>query len=417
MGSTIQTFDALTKERYIDSSRVQKLMYGDRPLFGLLEKKGDTGMIGSVTPVPIIYGLPQGLGGSFSTAQTNATNLTSVKFNVEAGDYFAVVHIGDKVLKATRTNPGAFLQNKFAEMDGLYEQAAEQLSIYTWGNGGGALGRRGSINTNTVTLSNPADASNFEIGMMVVASANDGSDAAHTLRSDGSTGIGVAEVTSVNVSAGTIEINAAANIDSFANGDYLFRESDFFGTTGTIVIKGLQCYITASDSPMALWGIQAATRATHPSRLAGCRVPSAAVSGKSFEERIRILGSYMTGRFKAKRPTAGFLHPEDWQVLETSLMSRGIRSLTDDNTQFGYRKIEWAGIPIYEDRHCPKGTFFALRMENFWLSSLGPVLAPQNEDGFEMLRRASSTDYEFRLISYPALICNAPLHGGRVSLG
>jgi hypothetical protein len=140
------------------------------------------------------------------------------------------------------------------------------------------------------------------------------------------------------------------------------------------------------------------------------------------DERIKTLLAQMTGRFKAKTPTAGFLHPEDFLKLETLLQGTGQRSLPDDSTKFGYRKIDVVSptssgsIPIYLDRHCPKGTFFALRMDNWWLSSMRELMHPQTADGNEILRLATSTAYEFRLLSYPLLANNAPKNSGRVSL-
>src|SRR6187399_2044621 len=133
MGSTLTTFDALLKRRYIDSSRVEKLMYGDRPLLGLLKKAGDTGMVGSSMPVPFIYSNPQGASGSFANAQANASNVKPDQWLITAGDYYGVVTIGDKVLAASRTNAGAFLENKLTETDGLYETCSEDLDIYLWG--------------------------------------------------------------------------------------------------------------------------------------------------------------------------------------------------------------------------------------------------------------------------------------------
>ena len=53
-GSTLTTFAALLKERYIDSDRVEELTYPENVLLGMLEKRGDTGMVGSDLPVPII---------------------------------------------------------------------------------------------------------------------------------------------------------------------------------------------------------------------------------------------------------------------------------------------------------------------------------------------------------------------------
>lgn len=411
--STLTTYAALLKERYLDSSIIEELTYPENTLLAMLEKKGDKGMVGDTLPIPVMYANPQGISSGFSTAQTNATANTSVNFAVQMGDYHGVVHIGDKVLEASRTNQGAFLENKKVEIDGLYEQAGENLSVYLWGNGGQALGQVASISGNNITLQNPETAANFEINMELVFSANDGSDTSHSLRTGNTT------LDSINRATGVLGITAG-DITGEAAGDYLFRQGDFFGDQAVIVIKGVQAWVTATDSPMALWGVAAATRALDPQRLGGCRVDSSTLIGKTIEERIKILFAQMTGRFKAKAPTAGFLHPEDFQQLETLMSARGIRALEDDSTQFGFMKIAVATssgkVPIYTDRHCPKGHFFAFRMEDWGLSHMGELLHPQRGDGLDILRRATATDYEFRLISYPGLWCRAPKNQGRCAL-
>jgi hypothetical protein len=416
MGSTLTTFDALLKERYIDSDRVEELTYPENVLLGMLEKRGDTGMVGDVLPVPILTGNPQGTGGVFATAQTNASNIKASKFNITAGDYFGVVQIGDKVMMASRTNQGAFLEDKVTEIDGLYETAGENLSVYTWGNGGGALGQVAVLGpgANDITLVNPIDSQNFEIGMTTVESANDGSDAAHALRAGSTT------VAGVNRANGIITFTDRTQYSALAAGDWFFRSGDFFGNTGVVVINGVQSFITATDTPRALWGLTSAQRAVDPQRFAGCRVDPTSLGGKTYEERIKILLAQMTGRFKAKAPTSIFMNPEDFQILETLMGARGVRPLEDESTKFGYMKIDVltsAGrIPIYADRHCPLGTAFAFRMQNHWISSMGELLRVQNGDGLQMLRGSTSTDYEFRLISYPLYANNCPKNHGRILL-
>lgn len=415
MGSTLTTFDALMKQRYLDTSKVvEKLMYPDNVLLGMLEKKGDTGMVGSNLPVPIISANPQGVGGVFSTAQTNVSNITASKFLIVAGDYYGVVPIGDKVLEASRTNAGAFLEDKQTEIDGLYEQMSEGLSISAWSNGGNNLGQAGAIATNTITMLNSISAQNFEVGMTVVVSAGDGSNTTDSLRTGSTT------VSAVNRSTGVVTLTDASQLSGFTAGDYMFRQGDFYGNTTAQIMQGVQAFVTGTDAPPALWGVTAATRALDPQRFAGCRITGNDLQGKSYEERIKILLAYMQGRFKARMPTAGFMNPEDFQVLETLMQAKGIRALEDDNTKFGYMKVDImaAGgrIPIYCDRHCPLGTFFALRLDDWWISSMGDLLHPQNGDGFEILRKATSTDYEYRLISYPLVACRAPKNSGRVSL-
>lgn len=420
-GSTLTTFDGLLKERYYDSSIVERLTYPDNVLLAMLEKRGDTGMVGDVMPVPIISALPQGIGGVFSTAQTNAAatggTVRTAKWAITAGDYYGVVHIGDKLLEASRSNAGAFLEDKRLEIDGLYEQAGESLSIYSWGNGGQYIGQVASISGNDIALVEAADAQNFEVGMLIDASANDGSDTAHTLRAN--TGC---TVTNINRATSAQTLSTVAAITGLAINDYLFRSGDFFGNVGTTVLKGVQAFMPATDALVnaTLWGITGTTRLTDVQRYGGCRVDPTLTAGRNYEERIKILLAQMTGRFKAKMPTAGFLNPEEFQVLETLMTSRGQRSLKDDSTKFGFAKIDittgGGTVPIYTDRHCPKGHFVALRMENWWLSSMGELLHPQKGDGLDMLRRATSTDYEFRLLGYPLLACNAPKNNGRVAL-
>lgn len=417
MGSTLTTYQALLKERYIGSDMVEKLVYPENTLLTMLEKRGDTGMVGDVMPVPVFYGNPQGVGGAFATAQTNATNTKSVAWAIQAGDYYGVVHIGDKVMMASRTNQGAFLENKMVEIDQLYVTAGDSFSAYIWGNGGGSIGRRESATGNVVRLTDPAQSANFELDLVVVASPDDGSVSTHALR------VGSDAIEGVDRDLGDITFDNVADITSFADLDWLFRQSDFFGDTGTIVFKGVQSFITAGSTSATvqdLWGVTQATRLTDIQRFTGCRVNSADIAGKSYEERLKILFARMTGRYKAKAPTAIFLHPEDWQVLETLMGARGVRPLEDKNTKFGFMKIDMmtgsGAVPTFQDRHCPRGHAFCLRMEDWWISSMGELLHPQTSDGLEILRRATSTDLEFRLISYPLLACRAPKNSGRVPL-
>jgi len=419
MASTFTTFQSLLKELYLDKDYVEELQYPDRPLLGMLQKLGSANMVGEYFPVPVILGNPQGLGGVFATSQTNASNNASTQFNVKAGDFYGTVHIGDKVFKASRNNKGAHLANKKLEIDGLYEEMAESMSTYLWGNGGQSIGQVGSIAGDVVSLQDPEQVANFALNMQVGASGDgDGSDSSHSLRGSPS----YTEILGTNPGQGIIELDVS-DISGLAAGDHLFRESDFFGDEGTIVLKGIRCYVADNDTPPELWGVTSASRALHPHTLGGCRVSATETNGRAMDERIQILCSQMTGRFRAKAPTAGFVHPETFQELSFLMQAKGERPLKDSETKFGYMKISVvtpAGvIPIYSDRHCPRGEFFALRLSDWELNSLDELFHPQgiNESGGgHLLRRATTTDYEFRLLSYPGLVCRAPRNQGRVNL-
>jgi hypothetical protein len=420
MTSSLSQFDAYLKERYPDD-RVQELMFPDNVLLGRLTKKSnDPGFSGDSLIVPIQYAFPQGVSKNFSTAQSvsnsSGGNTAQRKFVIEPGQLFGVVSIDDKTMTLSRSNPGAFLTAKTHEIDGLYEQMGEVLSQSVWGNGGNSLGVAATyVSGNDITLATTYDVANFEVGMYVATAANDGSTSTDTIDA------GSAQVTAVNYATGVITVDNAASLTGLATGRNFFRLGDFNGNTSNVIMKGVQAFITGTDSPGALWGVTAAQRAVQPQRWAGCRLASTAYANKGTEERLRKLGSAMTGVFKAKGPSSIYMNPEDWTLLENQMISRGTRDAEEDDTEFGYLKIMAScggkKVPVYQDRHCPKGTAFALREENWWISTAGELIAPMNEDGFEMLRKADDAAYELRLKSYPLLACNAPLYNGRVPVG
>jgi hypothetical protein len=410
MASTLSTFDFALKEWYT-KDRIESVIFSDRPWLGMIKK--ETEFQGRGHPVPVLYRAPQGVAVSLADAQSNATSVVGTQFMVTAGDVSASVDIGDKVIKASRANPGAFLQNKKAEIDNLYELVSDTLAIALAGNGGQSLGQRASISSNTITLLDKADVHKFHVGMVLVASANDGSDASHALRT------GSAAVTAVDLAAGTVTVDNAAGITSFANSDHLFRRGMFFGDTAKFVMHGVQSYVwTHASAPPAIYS--SGSRTADRVRLAGMAVPAADLTGKGIEERIQILGSRLTGRGMAPGADCYFLNPEDWQNLAIALQSRGQRSLTDDSTKFGYKYLSViAGAKeakVFADRYFPSGVVFGLKKDVWTLFSLEELIHALKGDGLEMLRKSSTNDYEYRLVSYPGLGCSAPGHNGRAPL-
>jgi hypothetical protein len=409
MPSTTTTFAFALKARYTDK-KVQNLTEADRPLYSMIEK---VPMSGESMIVPLIAGNPQGLSQALTTAQTAAAgtggNVQGFKFILTPGDYSASVTIGDKVIKASKDNPGAFLRNQTAEIDGLYSQVADTLATYLYSNGGNAIGRRSSASSTVITLTDPYDVMNFEVGMYLQFSTDDGSGAVAPKA-------GTAYVTAVDRAAGTVTVNA--QIGTAADNDYIFRSGDYLGNTGNTIFYGLRAYLAASTAPGALYSM---TRTSDPVRLAGAYVPTADISGRSMVERIQMLGAYMTGRYKGPGATHAFMNPEDWQDLAVALTSQGIRPLQDKDQKFNFESLNWVlggrTVKIYADRFCPKGTFFALKLDTWSFYHLGPApIHVFNEDGLEMVRGATTATYEHRLVSYPVPCTNAPGYNGRVSL-
>lgn len=414
MASTIQTFQFAIKDRYDVIKHVENLTLGERPLMAMITK--DTDFMGDGTHVPLIFGRPQGVAAiSIAQAQTSATNVEGKKFILTAGDLNASVSIGDKVITASRSNPGAFLKNKTAEIDNLYEQMADDIANMIYGNSGNSVGRVASVNIGAganggdlITLTEATQSINYEVNMSIDSSATDGSVAGTTTQTDN-----IVQV--VDRADGIIDLGTGAT--GIVATEYLFRTGNYGGDSGVFVFHGLSSFLWPDSTPPDIYSM---VRTTDPQRLAGSRVDAAALSGRNIEERLQILGSYMTGRFKGKGASHGFMNPEDFTSLSIALQSRGIVPIEDKSTRFGFEAISvnlgGKSVKIYSDPWCPKGTFFALRLKDWTLYSMDKLIHPIEADGLTLLRAGTANTYEYRLVSYPSMVTVAPGYSGRVAI-
>lgn len=421
MGSTLTTFDAFLKENYGNEKRVQELVYKDFPFLGYITKKYDVAnTTGDTLIAPVVYGTPQGLSSSVANAQTASAAsggaTQAKKWQCTFGDYYSNLVISDKLLKLSASDMGSFLEAKKKEIDELYTAWSQVMSAYLLTNKTRNLGTF-TISTGVCTLTYADDVVNYYPGMLVQASADDGSSTSHALLGSGSIGY----VIGVDANAGTFTVSAtdggAAGTPSGWTGTmYGFRYGDFGGTTTPGVVcdgYGDWCPATAPSATL----FNGVNRTVATMALSGVRLTTAEVAGLSTEQRIKRLCTRMAGRgFGA--PDAVFLNPEKWQDVADGLESRGVRDAVGKDAAFGYQKIRVAAggtlIDIYSDRYVPIGAIYALRKEAFTLYA--PVGFPfiMNGDGLQMLRKATSNDYELRLQAYPCTVAT-PGYMGRAA--
>ena len=322
MASTLTTFADLLKERYADANMVEQLSMADEPLYSMLEKAGDANIAGSEFVVPIIYSNPQGVAGNYTDALANTSNIAAAAWHIVPGNHVGTVEIGDKVLKASRGNNGAILDNKRVEIDGLYTTMGESQAAHIWGNGGQSIGQIGTIvSTNVWELADKAQICNFEYGMEIVLSTGDGSSTSDSEVDSGNS----TTVAAVDRNLGRITVTGS-DISGEAVGDYIFREGEFYGDqyASNAIMTGVQAFVDNQTTLPTLWGVSNTVRAYDRERFGGCSVPDADVNGMALSARIKTLLAWMAGRYKSKVPTHGFLHPEDFQLLETELEARRI---------------------------------------------------------------------------------------------
>lgn len=420
MASTIAQFDFALKDRYTNKQTVENLCFSDRVTLGKLTK--DTDFQGRGHPVPVIIRSPLGLSVSLQNAQTNATtnsgaagNVKGAVFNVTSGDFSGAVDIGEKVIRASRANPGAFLQDKQAEIDGLYGGQSDVMAAAVQGNGTNVLGySNATVTTTTVTLANPSDAMYFEPDTLLEASTATGASGSDALLA------GTAYVAGRNLNTGVITLSALPAEWNAAGVLYFFRAGTFMGNVGNFITHGFGSYVDGSAAPPDLYSVTAAQRLADINRLAGVHTTSTEIAGLGTEVRMQMLGAKMTGRAKGPGGKYWTMHPEDWQTLAIALQSRGQRALKDETTSFGYMYLEIiaGGVrgEVYSDRFNPKGFARCWKLDSWTLFSMGQLVGPLTGDGLQMLRKSQTNDYEYRLVSFPGMGCNAPGWNGQTAV-
>lgn len=409
MGSSLAQISYFTKERY-GPQRIEELTLKGRPLLALISK--DTEFVGDPEPVPVTYAAGQGISNEYSTAKANQSNIAGVRFEITVGEIFGAVTIDDKALLTARNNIGAFLKVKMAETDALWNSVSNKVHTDLWSNGGQSLGQvsSGYSSGNTITLENTDTIVNFEKGMVLTASANDGSSSGHSVRS------GTMTITAVDRTDGQITVDDATGITGLAGSDYLFLEGTIGKANYRKAIAGMQAWLPASDpSSTSFFNVD---RSVDVQRLGGIRIPTAETKGNILE-RWRLLAERISTRGEGD-PTHGFTDPATWRKTATALEGQRVRSETTKVGHVGFASLRVESgsgdFEIFSDRRAPVKEGFLLDMSTWKLKSMKGVPHVRNEDGLVWLRSTTSNGYVYELKAYPQLCSNAPGRNGRITL-
>jgi len=285
-----------------------------------------------------------------------------------------------------------------------------EIETMLFGSGNGRLGKRLSASTNVITLTNPGEAFNFQIGQEVTADDTvDGS----SLR------VGSTTVTAIDYSNNKITLASAAGITSFADADYLFLK-DFegaFGTGGSPA--GLQVIIPATAPSASGDYLTGLDRTVYPELLAGFRYTG--VSGDTLTEQlIRFLqhGSKFGGKQDAvfmsvDRMTQLLLEQKSMGTYEeTQMVSK------EYNINFKGVKLHGPKGPVdaYSSTKCPDTLAWALERESWKLQSVQePLIAVATKTG-KYIDAEVEDEIVAKWRSQFQIECKWPAHNGCLTI-
>lgn len=412
----------ILKELY-DNQKVQWLTYKDNPALAMLHKEEK--FPGKYYPVPVVFGLTQGASATFANAYNNQYSPSVAEFLVTRVADFSLASIDGQLLAAAQTDPGAFIDGAELMIDAAFQTAVNRIASAIFRNGAGTIGQMSAFSNIstawTLTLSNPDDAVQFEIGQTLVSSQF--VDGSGTISSD------YVQLSAVNRNTGVLSGVGStgspsgswvANYYLAVQGDTPNASNNNFqpvgssGTNSLLKIAGFAAWLPISGPPVSdsFFGVN---RNLDVQRLAGVYFNGTALS---LEEAL-LQG---TGRIALNggRVDTGICSYATYTALIISLGSK-VQYIDEKIGEIGFRGVQVNGantvMSVFPDRNCPDGVIYCLEMDSWTLRSQNPcphILKYMDE--IEILRVPGVDSAELRVGMYGNLYCTRPGHNGVIQV-
>lgn len=380
------TFDAALKVRYTDQ-KIQDMVYADAVALAMVPKKESGG--GKYEVIPLKYGNVVGSSATFATAQGNKGSSLLTDFAVTRIKHYTLADIDNEVVLASKGMANAFMEAAEYEIDSAIATEGRDLAISLYGDGSGALAQVDSVNSQVITLKNPSDVVNFEVGRVLVA---------YTAKSGGSQHDSTFTISKIDRILGKLTV--VGTITHVVQDDWLFFEGD-----RGLKLAGFGAWLpdTAPTTGDNFFGVD---RSVDVTRLSGLRED---YSNAVLEEAI-IDAANLVAR-EGGKPDTLFVSFEKYGDLVKSLGSK-VQYLDAKVGTIGFAGVQLTGpkgiIKVLPDQNCPTNRGYLLTMKTWQLISLGKAPQILMQDGLRAARNASSDSVEVRIGHYSNLACFAP---------
>lgn len=399
--ATITTLSNVLRTKY-DQKKFYQFAYMKAPLQGLMRRDEKFG--GNNARITVRYAVPQGGSCTFATAQGNKTTSSDIGFLLTRKRDYQLAGITGEGLDAADGDENTIFNGLKGEMDGSLRNISRSMAIQGYRNGGGARGQGDgaySVAGTVIQLKQPADVTNFEVGMFVQWGSTDGTSG--SVRSAGGISHGQLQVVGLNRILGQITVSAVINtVTSAANTDFIFRDGDF-GACASGLLGWLPT--TAPVGGDNWYGVD---RSVDTVRLAGTTFNG---NGGNYEETL-VDCVALASREGAEIDVC-MVNTLDRANIVKSLGSKAIyEPVKSTDGSFGYKALIIEGedgpVKVMADVNCPRGNFFLLQNDTWVRKSAKPAPRYLKADGPEFLREAAADGYEWRVGAYWNIGCEAP---------
>lgn len=398
MGQTLTTADAALKNFYLDPVREQineknvLLEYtskgkvdveGRKAILSLHTKRNSSvgsRADGNYLPGTLIAGTTTAIGQQGFASQ-----------EVTLKQLFGRIQVDERVLKAAKTNRGAFINVMNVETEGLAQDMKKDLNRQLFGDGSGKIARCGVTGASTTvvlhtTATTRDQLRQLEVGMVIDIGVADDADSVAEART-------INSVSFASVGSATFVVSGAAVTTD--TDTYIFRAGvGAGGDPAGVEVTGLS---TIADSAGTLFGVD----------------PSAHPRWSSYEKGS--VGALTDDALIAMIQEIGYNSGESPEVLLTTngvvrsyaaslaVQKRFANSL---DLKGGFKGLAvGAGnseVGLTDDKDCPAGTLFALNSKHLMMHVAGDW-EWMDLDGAIWSRQANKPSYEATLFRFHEL--------------
>ena len=391
-------------------NRVENEVYPDHPFLSRITK--DENFVGEDIKLVVRIGDGQGRSVSLANAQVQASAPQYRRFALTRSKNYQVFRIEGEAIEAAKNDVGALVRTLDDEIKGSINNITKDLAVNMFRGRSGNIGSIGSLSAGppaTITLSNVADVTSFEVGMVLVASATATGANRANAAGIGAAGAeaGVNIITKVNRSTGVLTFNDGTFAGTaWATNDFLSAKGDNANASGSgNKALGLADWLPVTD-PSGGESVLGVDRSIDRTRLAG--IP---LDISSYLPEEGALYAVMECDRNGARPRDFVVNHTDYQSVLNSLGTKAVTKY-EGTGQVGFQTIQINGpkgpVSMYLDQDCPAGVGYCLDMRTWKLYSLGPAPKMLELDGLPMLRLTSDDAYEGRMGYYANLGCTAP---------
>lgn len=380
--------DKILRTVYLDAV-INQIDTGTSPFFNMVAK-GSEDVVGKDVVSAIRFGINGGIGcGKDNADLPVAGNPTFLTLRAPIINIFGNIELSDKILRASQSSAGSFVNVLNSEMESLLSAAKFNFARMLFQDGSGTLG----VLTGTQPSNNGSYSSfkvdsvkNFIEGMAI--------DVIH-----GTSAVaGSLKVVEVNRADkivkvfGTVTEKTAGNILTL-QGSY---KSELYG---------LPYLFAASSEINGLYG--------NSRSQVGYILPTSKevseVSGDAIQEMLDGMEERSGGSIN--------LIIASYDMRRRYLEDLKTHSINIDylNLDGGFKSVSYNGIPVYADRFTPENTMYFVNTDDFKLQQLGDWSWIEGGNGKILRQLDNKPGYGATLVKYANLICVRPIGQGKLT--